>query len=304
MKKLILAFLALLLAASMLFACAETYPLTGGEKPSEGLELELNGDGTGCIVKGIGTCTDTEIVIPLNYNGLPVVEIANKAFSEQTQITKITVTGNVKTIGTRAFYGCSSLTEIVIPKSVTYIGTQIFYKANSLKTVYYGADYYDDENPLLNNASIEKVVFQGTYVGKTFLGANVKTVEISDSVTSIGDTAFYGCSGLTSVTIPDTVTSIGEEAFYNCTSLTSITIPDSVTIIDGYAFSGCSSLKSITIPDSVTNIGWFAFENCSSLTEINFTGTKEQWYSIDKFYNWDNNTPSYIVHCTDGDISK
>ena len=87
-------------------------------------------------------------------------------------------------------------------------------------------------------------------------------------VTSIGEKAFLGSSGLTSITIPDSVTSIGERAFAGCSNLTSITIPDSMTSIGNYAFQGCSGLTSITIPDSVTSIGIGAFSNCESLTSI------------------------------------
>ena len=96
----------------------------------------------------------------------------------------------------------------------------------------------------------------------------VKSAVIADGVTSIGDSAFFDCTSLTSVTIPDSVTSIGEYAFYNCTSLTSVTIPDSVTSIGDGAFSYCESLTSVTIPDSVTSIGWHAFDGCTSLTGI------------------------------------
>ena len=96
----------------------------------------------------------------------------------------------------------------------------------------------------------------------------IKTVKISDGVTSIGSYAFAFCSSLTSIEIPDSVTSIGDFAFYYCSSLTSIEIPDSVTSIGDCAFYFCRSLTSIEIPDSVTSIGFKAFYNCSSLTSI------------------------------------
>ena len=84
----------------------------------------------------------------------------------------------------------------------------------------------------------------------------------------LGDYAFYGCSGLTSLTLPSSVTSIGSYAFYGCSGLASLTLPSSVTSIGWYAFEDCSGLTSFTLPSSVTSIGYRAFYGCSGLTSL------------------------------------
>ncbi|MGI6265294.1 MAG: leucine-rich repeat protein, partial [Acutalibacteraceae bacterium] len=112
--------------------------------------------------------------------------------------------------------------------------------------------------------------------------SSITTVTISNSVTSIGDYAFYNCTGMTSVTIPDSVTRIGNSAFYYCTKLTSITIPDSVTSIGNYAFYNCTKLTSITIPDSVTSMGSGAFDSCSNVTIYATTDSVASQYASQK----------------------
>lgn len=109
-----------------------------------------------------------------------------------------------------------------------------------------------------------------TSIGPTaFQGCSaLASVIIGNSVTSIGSGTFAGCSGLTSVTISDSVTSIGPGAFQNCRGLISVTIPDSVTYIGNAAFQYCSALTSITIPDSVTSISAGAFADCSGLINV------------------------------------
>ena len=114
----------------------------------------------------------------------------------------------------------------------------------------------------------------GTYDGYNSYSGSItipETVEYNGttcSVTSIGEFAFYSCSGLTSVTIPNSVTSIEGYAFYYCSGLTSVAIPNSVTSFGAGAFGYCSGLTSITIPNSVTSIGESAFSGCSGLTSI------------------------------------
>ena len=118
-------------------------------------------------------------------------------------------------------------------------------------------------------------------------------------MTSIGSSAFRGCSGLTSVTIPNSVTSIGGYAFYNCSGLTSVTIPNSVTSIGDYAFSGCSGLSSFTLPDNITQLYGNSFPFGTKLY-VNI-GTKtllELWWNLSlrwnaSYYNYNYNFHVY-----------
>ena len=164
------------------------------------------------------------------------------------------------------------------------VGNIIYaYNNDGQTAVVYGYDY---ENPPTNAVIDESVFYSGyTYnvVGiadyafmraytengwETLSCSSLTSVDIPNSVTSIGYCAFYGCSSLTSVDIPNSVTSIGNYAFCNCSSLTSVTIGNSVTSIGYSAFYGCSSLTSVDIPNSVTSIGSWAFAKCSNLNSI------------------------------------
>ncbi len=129
--------------------------------------------------------------------------------------------------------------------------------------------------------------YNGTYATSAPWGqyySSIKTVSINSGVARIGNYAFTGCTGLTSITIPDSVTSIGWYAFTGCTGLTSITIPDSVTSIGSSAFSYCKGLTSITIPDSVTSIGNNAFYGCTGLKEMTVPGTIYMYYAFGNTY--------------------
>ena len=128
-----------------------------------------------------------------------------------------------------------------------------------------------------------------------------RNVMIPDSVTSIGDFAFEGCTSLTSVTIPDSVTSIGNSAFYVCSGLTSVTIGNSVTSIGDYAFAGCKSLTSVTIPDSVTSIGDSAFEGCTSLTSVTIPDSVT--IIGDYAFIWCESLPSVTIGRIKGDFN-
>ncbi len=201
----------------------------------------------------------TSVTIPNS-----VTSIGNYAFSGCSGLTSVTIPNSVTSIGGSAFYNCSGLTSVTIPNSVTSIGNIAFRGCSGLTKVnitdivaWCNITFGDmDANPL----SCAKHLFVND--------VEVTELAIPNSVTSIGDYAFYGCSGLTSVTIPNSVTSIGRSAFYGCSSLTSVTIPNSVTSIGNNAFRGCSSLTSLTIGNGVTSIGDYAFSGCTGLTSL------------------------------------
>ena len=185
-----------------------------------------------------------------------VTKIGEWAFDYCTSLTSVTIPDSVTEIGNYAFDYCSSLASVTIPGSVTEIGKKAFWLCTSL-TSFYGKFASVDNRCLIVNGELV-----------AFAPAGLTEYTIPDSVTEIGDLAFYNCESLTSVTIPDSVTSIGEGAFHDCTSLTNITIPDSVNEIGYAAFAGCTSMTSVTIPDSITSIGEWAFGYCTSLASV------------------------------------
>jgi len=174
-------------------------------------------------------CTGlTSITIPES-----VASIGNNAFRECTGLTSINIPNSVTSIGGLAFYHCTSLTSISIPNSVTSIGDSVFNSCTSLTsiTVDNNNQYYASEGGILYNKE-KTTLIQAPPAGIS------NAFTIPDSVTSIGDSAFYYCTGLTSITIPNCVTSIVYQPFYFCTSLTNVTFaPGSSINSSNFAYS-------------------------------------------------------------------
>ena len=184
--------------------------------------------------------------------------VCDRAFCLCSSLTEIVIPNSVASIGDSAFLGCISLTEIVIPNSVICLNGNPFIGWKGKLECLSPSFVYEDN--ILFNKDKSRII--------SFRNQKLTLYAISNSVTSIGDSAFYDSRSLSNIVIPNSVTSIGDSAFEGCNSLGSLVIPNSVTNIGKGAFKWCKSLAEVVIPNSVTNIGEFAFCGCSSLAEV------------------------------------
>ncbi len=201
-----------------------------------------------------------------------LTSIGSQAFYNCDSLTSITIPGGVTSIGSYAFDGCSNIQELHIDNLTSYLNisydsssSRPLYSTNQAVSLYVGKD-------LITNLVIpEGITVIPSYA---FRRVNITGVTIPNSVTSIGNVAFYSCDSLTSITIPEGVTSIGYEAFYSCDSLTFITIPDSVTSIENYAFRYCDNL-TIYCEASSQPSGWDYYWNSTHCPE--YWGLNIEW---------------------------
>ena len=273
-------------------------------------------------VSGFDGCTSlTSIEIPNS-----VTTIGSSAFKGCTSLTSIDIPDGVTSIGASAFEGCTGLTSIEIPNSVTTIGEKVFLDCTSLAniTIPHASDLVLKINMFENSAwynnQPDNVLYFNQYClgykGKSsditgdlvikegttkisdsaFAYCKITSVDIPDSVTELGEWAFYQCTNLKSAKLSNSITTIPKYAFGHCSALTSIEIPNSVTAIGGDAFYNCKSLKSINIPDSVTTIGSSAFEKCTNLATVTIPPSCS--FSISSFKDtaWYNSLSDGLVY--------
>ena len=255
--------------------------------PTEGIELALNDDGQSYYVKGYGTSNknieNRYLVIPSEYNGLPVTRIGDNAFMHCNYFDKVYIPDSITHIGNYAFNNCMYLNDLVIPASVTYIGEAAFFSAT------------------MESSSIFE---------------ELMTISISEFVTYIGPGAFSSMGRVVSIDVnennPNYMSIDGHLYTKDGTTLISYSfakgeaefvIPDSVKIIGLYAFCNNHKLESVTIPASVTEICDYAFFDCLDLTNISYGGTVTMWNEITFGFEWHYHSAKTLVNCSDGTVT-
>lgn len=274
-----------------------------GQPASEGLDMVLISEGE-YTVSGIGTCTDTEILIPTTYNDLPVVSVEASAFLNNTAITSVVLPDGITSIGENAFNGCESLTSVTFGKNsqLSSIGPGAFNYCYSLESI----------------TIPESVTNIGSDAFIYCYGLRSVTFGENSQLTSIGDGAFNWCESLESITIPASVTSIGEWAFVECYRLVEVwnlsklnitagsedngyvgyyakrveTEPSESYVYtdeNGYVIYYDGKVKALinytgnetklTIPDDITELNCFALSDCYNITSVTF-GENSQLTSI------------------------
>ena len=275
--------------------------ICGKEKQIESnLNFTLSEDGNSYMVNGFNGESSEIVIIPNEYNGLPVVSIGtsafqndsvikeiyinegitkidSKAFMSTKNLIKIIMPSTLKNISSSTFYNCIRLTNIEIPSSVTSIGEYAFegcisliiYCETSSELIDWDPDWnysncpvvWDYKNEIDPGGYIHIIIDNIHYGIKDNEAVVLEQTKILKGSVFIHESISYNGNNYI-------VTTIGDSAFYYCMSLTSIEIPSSVTSIGDYAFYYCMSLTSIEIPSSVTSIGSYAFIFCTSLTSI------------------------------------
>lgn len=201
-------------------------------------------------------CTSLESVIIPDE----VERIKSLAFRDCKSLASISFPDKVESIGSNSFEGCDSLKSVRISSSVTSIGKEVFMSCYNLNSIIVDPanNVYDSRDNC--NAIIE------TATNTLIAGSN--NTKIPESVTAIGNSAFYGYKLLEAIELPESINSIGNFAFTACKSLSCIVLPKNVSSVGRSAFGSCSSLVSVYIPSSVTSIGERAFYSGDKLTQV------------------------------------
>lgn len=251
MKKLLLITSLLLTAAILLCGC-NTTPDQPEELPGdyEYIVYTLENEQFITLIKYVGE--DTDVVVPTELDGLPVMEIGENCFAG-TAVVSVTVPDAITVIERNAFAKCANLTSVKLPENMLYLGAQAFAECSALKEI------------------TLPVTGVTEYSVSLFLGSAVEKVTLPEGLELIPASTFFA-SNLKEITLPSTIKTVGDNAFAGCGSLTSVKLNEGLTSIGNYAFMSASALEEIVIPASVETLTESAFIRCDALTKVMFEG--------------------------------
>lgn len=333
MRKKLFKVILMFLIVSLSISAVGFTSCTQEEWTSEGLIYELSEDGKYYSVTGMEVfkmdvrSEKKKIVIPSEYQGLPVKTIASLAFEYRGAISDIKISEGVEVVEWGAFISCFDLLSVEIPASVKEMGLQnaelrwdLFSDCIKLEKIVVA-----EENEFYKAIDGDLYTEDGKTLLQYALGKQEKDYTVPENVKDIGRYAFYGARNIENLVIGDNVVSVGNYAFANTldmSALKTLKISSNTAIGEGafagniklesvsfsniskipiYMFSGCDALTTVTIPKSVTAIGEGAF-NCENLTSINYQGTKVEWYRIEREEKWASGAATETVHCTNGTV--
>lgn len=265
MKKLLSVFLVVAMLGTLAIGLSSCLDPKGGV-----LIFELSDNGEYYIVTGV-KLSGKSIVVPAEYEGLPVRKIGDRAFEKCEKLESITISASVQEINASALSFCEKLISITVEE-----GNEVYHSSGNCLIA-------TRQKQLVAAGSGFEIPADGsvTVIGASAFARRKKItkVVIPESVTAISYSAFEECTNLTSVTIPYGVTEIGSNAFRGCDKLASISLPGSIIEIHNDAFRGCKSLSSVTIPSSTRAISKGVFADCTSLMSIAVHDGNGAYYS-------------------------
>lgn len=318
-----------------------THPVTGVDVvPDTGTTVPEKYKKKTCTVIGLGSCTDTEIVIPKVIDGYTVTGIDCDILAEHPGVTSVKLPSSVSSIEPGAFRNCPTLTSVGVSRGNTFYHI----KGNCLIETATGRLICGVGDVAIPSDGSIKYIADWAFAGNEGLAE----LAIPEGVTSIGSCAFKDCTALRNITLPESLVEINYETFAGCTALRSIVIPSGVAWLNGgefkgcialesvcfegdlarigqssfgncesltdigfggnslyiesESFLGCTSLRSITLPAGTSYIGERAFSGCSSLTDIRYDGTMLEWEAVEKDKKWSRGLEAPTIHCSNGDV--
>ena len=204
-----------------------------------------------------------------------VTSVGEGSFYGCTSLTKVTLSSTVTEIGDNAFDGCTALSSVTLTNSIVSIGSEAFSYCTSLKTIELGTglEYLGDK--AFSQSGLTEIVIPASLssTGETVFYGCTSLTEATLNCTTVPPRFFAECTALKTVNLTDSVQAIGEAAFEGCVSLSTVTSTDSLTSVGPYAFEGCKSLVDIRFESSVTDFGYYCFKDCTALITFAFTDT-------------------------------